>query len=89
MSYEYAGMLFNTPRQASRAAVSDYLYAGGNNSTETVSKMNIAEVTAELTDLIDRNEWDIPYLDQHNQPVAEMVREMICEALEEVMSDDE
>lgn len=84
MSYEYAGMLFYTPRQASRAAVSDYLYAGGNNSTETVAAMNIGEVTAELFGLIARNEWTVPYLDEHNQTVAEMVREIICEAGEKL-----
>ncbi len=84
MSYEYASMLFNTPRQASRAAVSDFLYAGGNNSTETVADMNIAEVTAELADLMARNEWTVPYLDEHTQTVAEMVREIICEAGEEI-----
>ena len=89
MSYKYAGMLFNTPRQASRAAVSDFLYAGGNNSTETVSQMDIAEVTAELSDLIARNEWNVPYLDEHNQTVAEMVREMICEAGEEIDAERE
>ena len=84
MSYEYASILFNTPRQASRAAVGDFLFAGGHNSTATVAEMNAAEVTAELQDLIDRHEWTVPYLEEHTQTVAEMVREIICEAGEEL-----
>ena len=85
MSYEYANMLFNTPRQASRAAVSDFLYAGGNNSTEFVASMKFDEAIAELRE----SGWEVPYLDEHNQTVDEMVREIIAEALEQVMSEDE
>ena len=82
--YKYASTLFNTPLQASRAAVSDFLYASGNNSSETVAAMNIHEVTAELADLVARDDWTVPYLDEHTQTVAEMVRDIICEAGEEL-----
>lgn len=84
VSYEYASTLFNTPHQASLAAVSDFLYASGNNSSETVASMNAAEATAELVDLLERNEWTIPYLDEHTHTVAEMVGKVICAAGEEV-----
>ena len=85
MDYEYANALFNTPRQASRAAVSDYLYACGKNSVEDVADMAktpVTEIVAEMKAV----GWEIPYLDEHNQPVEEMVNEIICKAQEEALA---
>jgi hypothetical protein len=79
-NYQYAWMSFNTARQAARASVSDYLYAGGNNNTEYVANMNIAEMVCELQGLISRNEWTI---EDCNMTIEELVREVVCEAGEE------
>ena len=39
-SFQYGGSLYNTPRQALRASVGDYLYAGGNNTDADVAAMD-------------------------------------------------
>lgn len=80
---------FSPPRAKPPARRSATIYAGGQNSTATVAAMDVKVVSAELAELMARNEWTVPYLDEHNQPVEEMVREIIAEALEQVMADEE
>jgi hypothetical protein len=79
MSYQYGSILYPTARQAARAAVSDFLYAGGWNSAEQVASMDAADVMEELEGLINRGEWSMP-LDMENNEIADMVREIIAEA---------
>jgi hypothetical protein len=75
-------MLFNSPRKAARAAVSDFLYAGGFNSIEAVADMDVADATDELLALIPRQEWQVPYIAPSE--IGEMVETIILEARERV-----
>lgn len=83
MSYEYAGTLFTSPRDASRAAVSAFLYPGGRNSLAAVAAMSAEDATEQLLDAVARGDWEVPYLDAHTLTIADMVREIIGEARKE------
>ena len=73
MSYKYGSCLFDTPRQASLAAVEDFLFAGGNNSVSDVSKMDAYDTDEEIT----AEGWNVPFLSQHTSSVVDLAQEII------------
>ena len=86
MSYEYCGNLYSTPRQASHAAVADWLYAGGhrsNNFVAGLAKYPTHTIAKEMRE----QHWIVPFLDEHNQSLEEIIKEIIYEAQEGFLED--
>ena len=73
MSYKYGLCLFDTPRQASLAAVEDFLFAGGNNSMADVAQMDAYDTDEEIT----AEGWNVPFLSQHTSSVVDLAQEII------------
>lgn len=81
-SFEYSGSLYNTPRQALRAAVSDYLYASGKNSDADVAAMAPASAAAQLI----ADEWPVPG-HWSAETIANLVDEVIGSARSAIEED--
>lgn len=81
-SFEYSGSLYNTPRQALRAAVSDYLYASGKNSDADVAAMAPASAAAQLI----ADEWPVPG-HWSAETIANLVDEVISSARSAIEED--
>lgn len=85
MTTTYAGTGYNTPREATRAAVIDWITATGQNGTpeQCVSDVreNLQNYADELAELVSRDEWEIPNVPDAGDP--EVVVELLLDFLEE------
>jgi len=75
MTTQYGNSLFNTPAEATRAAVIDWVTACGTESEEDAAEMIASDTrwyAEELADLVGRDEWAIPNVEDADDPdVAE------------------
>jgi len=78
MSFKYGSGLYQTPSAASRAAIEDFLFAGGNNSVADVAQMDAYETAAEMLE----EGWQIPFLCEHGASVIDLAQEVIDSARE-------
>ena len=83
MSYKYGSCLFDTPRQASLAAVEDFLFAGGNNKSADVAQMDANDTEEEITS----EGWKVPFLSDHTSSVVDLAQEIIDYAREAFISE--
>ena len=81
-SFQYGGSLYNTPRQALRASVGDYLYAGGKNTDADVAAMATASAAAQLI----ADEWPVPG-HWSAETIANLVDEVIGSARSAIEED--
>lgn len=78
-SFKYGNSLYSTLSKCSRAAVEDFMYAGGNNSLVDVAAMDPKETVAE----IESCGWEVPgYYWWSASELITMAAEIISEAKE-------
>jgi len=85
MSTEYAGTLYDTTAEATRAAIYDWASAHGSFTEAQVVEDLEGHVDAhaeELADLVSRGEWHIPGVDDADDPAV--ARELLLDLLEDL-----
>ena len=85
MSYKYGSCLFDTPRQASLAAVSDFVFAVGNNSMADVAQMDAQDTAEQMA----KEGWSIPFLSKHTSSVVDLAQEIIDYARDKFVTEAE